>query len=164
MKSLKESLFDRDLITKDIGVLTVIVNALENFIAEKRTDNQWIKTLNQLIDDIKYNTDFRKRHSMSYDKALNMKDDELYVVIDHYRATKQIILFGKGLYDLKPRFASAIVIRYSIWSNSIYADMYTSPTTDYKELVNNINFQYYRVYKDEVKLFNNFLDKIEQVF
>lgn len=160
MKSLKESLFDRDLITKDIGVLTVIVNALENFIAGKRTDNQWIKTLNQLIDNVKYNTDFRKRHSMSYDKSLRIKDDELYV----YVYDEKLYLMSKGLYEDRPGFVSIIIIRYSHQLKNIYADMYTSATTDYREIVNNEWFQWYKVTKDEVKLFNNFLDKIEQVF
>lgn len=161
MKSLKESLFDQELFKKDIGTLTVITNALENFLAGKHTDNNWIKTLNQLIDDIKYNTDFRKRYSMSYDKSLLIKDDELYV----YIYDERLYLMSKGLYGDRPGFASIIIIGYSNNLRNIYADMYASATTDYKEIVNNERFQWYKVTKDEVKLFNSeILDKIEQVF
>ena len=48
---------------------------------------------------------------------------------------------------------------------NIYADMYASATTDYKAIVNNERFQWYKVSKDELKAFNNkILDNIEQVF
>lgn len=159
--SLKESLFDQNLVKKDVGTLTVIVNALENFIAGKRSDNQWVKTLNQLIDDIKYNIDFRKRYPMSYDKALRIKDDELYVFV----CDEKLYLMSKGLYEDRPGFASIIIIGYSHQLNNIYADMYASATTDYKEIVNNEWFHWYKITKDEVKLFNReILDNIEMVF
>ena len=159
--SLKESLFDNDLTKKDIGTLTVIVNALENFIVKTHTDNQWIKTLNTLIDNIKYNTDFRKRYPMSYDKTLKVRDDELYVFIQD----EKLYLMSKGLYMDRPGFASIIIIGYTHQLKNIYADMYASATTDYKEMVNNEYFQWYKVTKDEIKLFNSeILDKIEQVF
>ena len=158
MKSLKESLFDQELFKKDIGTLTVITNTLENFLAGKHTDNNWIKTLNQLIDDIKYSTDFKKRYPMSYDKSLRIKDDELYV----YIYDKKLMLMGKGLYENRPGFASVIIIGYANWLRNIYADVYASATTDYKNIVNDEMFQWYKVTKNEVKLFNSeILDKIE---
>ena len=159
--SLQESLFDQELAKKDIGTLTVIVNALENFCAGKHTDNNWIKTLNQLIDDIKYNTDFRKRYPISYDASLHMNVDELYV----YIYDKRLYLMGKSLYEDRPGFASIIIIGYSNHLRNIYADMYAFPTVDYKGIVNNERFQWYKVTKSEVELFNSeILDKIEQVF
>lgn len=163
--SLQESLFDQELAKKDIGTLTVITNALENYLAGNKTEYGWVRTLVALVNDIKYNLDFRKRHPMSYEKAMAMKKDELYVIIDVNGGTKQIILLGKGVLIDRPSFPTACIIRYSSNIKNIYADLYASATTDYKELTNNANFQWYKVSNDELKAFNNeILDNIEQVF
>lgn len=165
MKSLVESLFDKTLVKKEVSALSVITNALENYLSKKTSESSWIRCLLSLADDIKYNIDSRKRYHLGLDRALKMKDDELYIYIGINEPFKKIFLIGKGLDDLHPEFPTLAIIRYSDNIKNIYADMYSSQTVDYKEKVNNENFQYYKVTKDEIKTFvKEILDNIEQVF
>ena len=165
MKSLQESLFDKDLVKKEVGALSVITNALENYLSKKTSEYGWTRCLLSLADNIKYNIDSRKRYHLGLDRALKMKDDELYVYIGINEPYKKIFLIGKGLDDLHPEFPTLAIIGYSNNLKNIYADMYASQTVDYKEKVNNENFQYYKVSKDEIKTFvKEILDNIEQVF
>ena len=165
MKSLQESLFDKDLVEKEVGILSVITNSLENYLSKKTSESGWTRCLLSLVDDIKYNIDSRKRYHLGLDRALKMKDDELYIYIGINEPHKKIFLIGKGLNDLHPNFPTLAIIGYSNYANDIYADMYSSQTVYYKEIVNNENFQYYKVTKDEIKTFiKEILDNIEQVF
>ena len=165
MKSLQESLFDSDLVSKDIGVLSVITNAIENYLSKKTSEYGWTRCLLGIVDDVKYNIDSRKRHLVGLDRVLKMKDDELYIYIGINQPFKRIFLIGKGLDDLHPEFPTLAIIGYSNNLKNIYADMYSSQTVDYKEKLNNENFQYYKVSKDEIKTFvKEILDNIEQVF
>jgi len=165
MKSLQESLFDSDLVSKDIGALSVITNALENYLSKKTTGTAWIQCLLGIVNDIKYNIDNGKRYHLGLDRALKMKDDELYVYIEVNDSWKRIFLLGKGLNDLYSKFPTLVMIGYSNGINNIYADIYSSQTLYYKEKVYNEKFQYYKVSKDEIKTFvKEILDNIEQVF
>ena len=165
MKSLQESLFDSNLVSKDIGALSVITNAIENYLSKKPSEYGWTRCLLSLVDNIKYNIDNRKRYHLGLDQVLKMKDDELYVYIGINQPFKRIFLIGKGLDDLHPEFPTLAIIGYSNNLKNIYADMYASQTVDYKEKLNNENFQHYKVSKDEIKTFvKEILDNIEQVF
>lgn len=164
MKSLRESLFDKDLVKKEVGTLTVITNELAGFIGGKKSGYSWIKLLLGLIKDIKYNISLQKREYLGLDGVLKMKDDDLYVYISINDSQKEIFLLGKGLDDLHPRSPVIIKIGYSQDVNTLYADMFYM-TISYKEKVNNENFQHYKVTKYEIKTFiKEILDNIEQVF
>ena len=165
MKSLQESLFDKDLVEKEVGVLSVITNTLENYLSKKTSESGWTRCLLSLADNIKYNIDSRKRYHLGLDRALKMKDDDLYVYISINDSQKEIFLLGKGLDDLHPRSPVIIKIGYSQSINSLYADMFYMMTVSYEEKVNNENFQHYKVTKGEIKTFvKEILDNIEQVF
>ena len=164
MKSLQESLFDKNLIKKEVGALSVITNALENYLSKKLSEYGWTRCLLGIVNDIKYNIDSRKRYHLGLDGVLKMKDDDLYVYISINDSQKEIFLLGKGLDDLHPRSPVIIKIEYSQSINTLYADMFYM-TVSYKEKVNNENFQHYKVSKDEIKTFiKEILDNIEQVF
>ena len=53
MKSLQESLFDKDLVQKNMGTLSVIVAYIENFLTGKTTKIKWIKCLDDISKAIK---------------------------------------------------------------------------------------------------------------
>lgn len=163
MKSLQESLFDSDLVSKDTGVLSVITNAIENYLSKKPSEHGWTRCLLSLTDNIKYNIDNRKRYHLGLDGVLKMKDDDLYVYIGINDSQKEIFLLGKGLDDLHPRSPVIIKIGYSRGINSLYAGMFYM-TFSYKKVYNE-NFQHYKVSNDEIKIFvKEILDNIEHVF
>lgn len=58
MRSLKESLFDKDLVKSDMGILDVITNNLANFIGSNPRDlgYKWLTVLKQIQKDINYST------------------------------------------------------------------------------------------------------------
>jgi len=164
MKSLQESLFDSNLIKKDIGILTVITNELAGFISGKKSGYSWIRLLLGIIKDIKYNVSQQKREYLGLEKISRIEEDDLYVYISINDSQKEIFLLGKGLDDLHPRSPVIIKIGYSQSINTLYADMFYM-TVSYKEKVNNENFQHYKVSKDEIKTFiKEILDNIEHVF
>ena len=166
MKSLQESLFDKDLVKRDIGILDVITNDLENFIGSKPRDPgyKWLKVLKQIQKDINYSTP--EKWSLKAADVERVEKDELYV----YIGNAKLILIAKGLIVDNPIGHSTIpdivIFNFSPNIDNIYADIYRSKTVDYKLLVGNYKYNVYLKMKpEEIKRFRSeVMDNVEQVF
>ena len=167
MKTLQESLFDKDLAKKDIGVLGVITNCLENYISEHHTRYyEWVKCLVNIKKSINYPEP--AQWSLEMDGLEKMDTDELYIsIFDSSRYGANMILCGYGLTGeyRGSNVPPIITISYSPGINDIYADVYNTKTVDYKDILNDHKFNWYKLNKDDVKSFvNNVFNKLEQVW
>lgn len=169
MKSLQESLFDHDLIQKEIGTLDAIVARLDNFIKQKSpTMKDWMNCL----DDIKKIIGYKSRSGwnlLGYDIPNKIKADELYV---SFGITPTLYLMARNLIGDKEYSTEAcplVVIRYSNDLKTIYSDVYRTGTGtyDYKAEIN-INkgkFNWHKINPKETKSFvDKVFNQIEQVF
>ena len=169
MKSLKESLFDNNLIQKDLGTLEVIVAHIENYLSEKETEAAWKKCLNDISKTIKY-SDKGGWNLLGRSIPNNIKNDELYVSIDIDHCS--LLLMARGLIgsrEFSHEACPLTVIGYSRSGGFIYADVYRTGTgtMDYHYILNRYKgtFQWYKINPKETKSFvDNVFDKIEQVF
>lgn len=162
MRSLKESLFDKDLVKSDIGILDVITNDLANFIASKPGDPgyKWLNVLKQIQKDINYSTP--EKWSLKSAYVEKVKEDELYVYIGHAK----LILIAKGLITDNSTIPDIVAFNFSPNIDNIYADIYRSKTVDYKLLIGNYKYNIYLKMKPkEIKRFRSeVMDNVEQVF
>lgn len=162
MKSLQESLFDKNLVKKDISALSVVVNYLCDYLDGDTGSHRWVSTILKIIDGISYKRP--AMHKISPNKIAEISDDELYINIDPH-IQKQIVLIGWGLTGKKSSVPDIVILSYSKDLGNICADLYRTKTVDYKNVLNTFYFNLYRVNKDEIKTFvKEILDNIEQVF
>ena len=162
MKSLQESLFDKNLVKKDISALSVVVNYIENYLESTTSRQNWTSTCCKIFHGILYK--IPAIHKISPDKLERISDDELYINIDP-NISRQIVLIGWGLTGKKSSVPDIVMLSYSDDLGNICADLYRTKTVDYKNVLNTFNFNIYRVNKEDINTFKKeVLDKIEIVF
>jgi len=171
MKSLQESLFDKDLVQKDIGTLSVIVAYIENFLTGKTTKIKWIKCLDDISKAIKY---VPKDGYDLLGRSIPNKitDGELYVSIDTGTTNPSLLLMARGLIgdrEFSTEACPLTIIKYDDNINSIYIDVYRTgvDTVDYKRNIHLYKgkFQWYKLSKEDVEIYiNNIFTRIDQVF
>ncbi len=160
MKSLQESLFDNDLVSKDIGVLSIITSYLDNYLDGNTTYSAWNQCLSNIIDNIKFSKDYKKRYYIDLAKSLKIKDDELYVYIGY--TWKKLIILSKGVNNMLPDSPALIIIEYNNRLKNIYANIITTDDATYRKKLENETFYRYKVSKDEIKIFiKEILNNIE---
>ena len=161
MKSLQESLFDSDLVSKDISVLSIITNYLSDYLNGNTGSHQWVSTILKIIDGISYKRP--AMHKISPNK-IEISDDELYISIDPH-IYKQIVLIGWGLTGKKSSVPDIVILSYSKNLGDICADLYRTKNVDYKNILNTFYFNQYRVNKEDINTFKKeILDNIENAF
>ena len=169
--SLQESLFDQDLVKKDLGTFNVIVACLTNYIKKGKTPlKDWIKCLDGIEKAIKYES--RGWDLLKNDIPNNCKDDELYVSVSHKNFIPTLFLMTRGLIGDKEFSTEAcplVAIRYSPELETIYVDVYRTGagTYDYKYQMNNNKgtFNRYKIDPEETKsFFKEVFNQIDQVF
>ena len=171
MKSLVESLFDKDLVQKNLGSLGVIVACIENFLAGKRTKSNWVKCLEDMSKALKY-TPKGGWNLLARSIPNTIKKDELYVCIDTDPSHPSLLLMAKGLIgdrEFGTEACPLTIIRYSDNTCSIYVDIYRTGvgTVDYQRRMQEYKgqFQLYKLTKEDVEMYiNNVFTQIDQVF
>ena len=171
MKSLVESLFDKDLVQKNLGSLGVIVACIENFLAGKTTKIKWIKCLEDISKALKY-TPKGGWDLLGRSIPNKITDDELYVSIDTDTTNPSLLLMARGLIgdrEFSTEACPLTIIRYSDNTCSIYIDVYRTgvDTVDYKRNIHEHKgkFQWYKLSKEDVEMYiNNVFTRIDQVF
>ena len=166
MKSLQESLFDNDLVTRKIGILDVITNLISDYESGPHTIKGWEKCLLGIVKTIKY--DHKKGWQLTSQKASVIKDDELYVNIDiHPDSSSSITLIGWGLTgtSLYKAYPPIVRVVFSPDEDNIYLDIYQTPTVDYKDILLTYKFNYYKINKNEtINFVDNVFNKLESIF
>ena len=167
MKSLQESLFDSDLVSKDISILSIITNYLSDYL-NGNTGNrgsrhrQWLSTMREIADGISYKKP--ATYMISPDEVEKIGKDELYVNIDRY-LYNQIVLIGWGLVETNASVPTIVILSYSPGLKNICADLYQTKTVNYKYALSSFKFNRYKVNKEDINLFKKeVLDKIENIF
>ena len=164
MKSLQESLFDKDLVQKNLGTLDVITGYIRSYLDGKHTENRWEECLEKIGGMIDFKLPGQWKLNRN-DNARKIKDDELYVHINPERG--MLIMVGDGLigeWQKDNDSTPAIIIKYNLRINNIYIDVYRSGML-YRDLLSGYKFNYYKLDKKSVENFvDNVFDKIEQVF
>lgn len=170
MKSLVESLFDKDLVQKNLGALSVIVSCIENFLAGKTTKIKWIKCLDDISKSLKYTP---KGGWDLFGRSIPNKitDSELYVCIDDDTTNPSLLLMARGLIgdrEFSTEACPLTIIRYSDNTCSIYVDVYRTGvgTVDYKRNIHEYKgkFQWYKLSKEDVEMYiNNVFTRIDLV-
>ena len=171
MKSLQESLFDKDLVQKNLGTLGVIVACIENFLAGKTTKNNWVECLEDISKSLKY-TPKGGWDLLGRSIPNKITGDELYVSIDTDATNPSLLLMARGLIgdrEFSTEACPLTIIRYSDNINSIYIDVYRTGvgTVDYKHNIHDSKgkFQLYKLSKEDVETYiNNIFTRIDQVF
>lgn len=161
---LKESLFDKDLVTRDVGVLDVIVSNINEYERGTHSLRDWEKCLKNIKKCISW--DGEKGWSLTIRSAKIMEDDELYVNINIQSfSSSSLTLIGHNLTGMHQSTPFIIRIAFSPQIENIYLDIYSAINPDYKDILSAYKFNYYNINKNEV---NNFIDnvynKLESVF
>ena len=167
-----ESLFDKDLVQKNLGTLNVIVVCLTNYIKKGKTQMEdWVKCL----DGIEKAIGYKPRGGwdlLRSDVPNKCKDDELYVSISYKNNIPTLLLMTRGLIGDKEYSTEAcplVAIGYSADLKTIYCNVYRTGagTYDYKYMMNENKgtFQWYKINPNEIKSFvDDIFNQIEQVF
>ena len=171
IQTAMESLFDKDLVQKNLGTLGVIVACIENFLAGKTTKNNWVKCLEDMSKSLKYSPK-GGWNLLARSISNTIKKDELYVCIDTNPSHPSLLLMARGLIgdrEFGTEACPLTVIRYSDNTGSIYVDIYRTGvgTADYQHRMQEYKgqFQWYKLSKEDVNMYiDNVFTQIDQVF
>ena len=167
MRSLKESLFDKDIIkSNEPGALSIINSIIDKIGKNKISFEEWTNVLDDLMKSISYEHTSFARVPLSYEKAKRIKPGKLYIYIDEFKY--RIYLVGVGLSDINPDFPSLIEIAYDSYPghSHIFVEVKYQDTGDYAfTFGNSKRFQIFKMTNKEIDEFNKLIriDKIDIV-
>ena len=93
MKSLQESLFDSDLVEKNVGPLGLITSKISNYIDSKTKDRgEWEILISDIFESLTKDYWFKPEFYGDKKHLSKLKDDEVLIMFKHHFAGEMYIM------------------------------------------------------------------------
>ena len=159
MKSLAESIFDKNLVTKHLSVVTFIINKLKEYPEKdniKVTEKEWMSWFNEMTKMLYKNTTF-----YSPPRVNKLDEDHCLIGLSTRPADKGSLYILSYFGESKPWL---FVFDRSSGIQEIYCEVYAVQNYAYWGIVKKVSWGEYEFNKETRENFKEMINSILKVF